>query len=129
MLVDKVEDVLAEDSTSYEDTDHSMYALEWSDEDDGMNEEMGDDLTLEQAQEELRKDLWLEKVAIFRMSPRKKGEWKEVGVGHNDFLMVSTFVFNLYLILHVNYVDQIVPILILYKFIYDESFKSCFLEL
>lgn len=47
MLVDKVEDVLAEDSTSYEDTDHSMYALEWSDEDDGMNEEMGDDLTLE----------------------------------------------------------------------------------
>lgn len=124
-----MEDVLAEDSTSYEDTDHSMYALEWSDEDDGMNEEMGDDLTLEQAQEELRKDLWLEKVAIFRMSPRKKGEWKEVGVGHNDFLMVSTFVFNLYLILHVNYVDQIVPILILYKFIYDESFKSCFLEL
>lgn len=124
-----MEDVLAEDSTSYEDTDHSMYALEWSDEDDGMNEEMGDDLTLEQAQEELRKDLWLEKVAIFRMSPRKKGEWKEVGVGHNDFLMVSTFVFNLYLILHVNYVDQIVPILILYKFIYDESFKSCLLEL
>lgn len=129
MLVDKVEDVLAEDSTSYEDTDHSMYALEWSDEDDGMNERWVMISLSSRPKKNFERNLWLEKVAIFRMSPQKKGEWKEVGVGHNDFLMVSTFVFNLYLILHVNYVDQIVPILILYKFIYDESFKSCLLEL
>lgn len=81
MLVDKVEDVLAEDSTSYEDTDHSMYALEWSDEDDGMNEEMGDDLTLEQAQEELRKESLVRKGSHLQDVSPKKARMEGSGSG------------------------------------------------
>lgn len=56
MLVDRVEDALEEGSGTSEDCDHFMSGSEWSEEDDEMNEEMEDDLTLEQAQEELRKD-------------------------------------------------------------------------
>lgn len=61
MLVDSVEVALGEDGGSPKDYDHSMSGSEWSKHNEDMNEEMEDDLTLEQAQEELRKEALVHK--------------------------------------------------------------------